>query len=69
MTNTEFRRNLSNSVTTEPCWISKTPAGSFCKVVKEEWVGVKNSVVLVREWTIPTERPPPVGEVSANFCG
>ena len=28
-----------------------------------------NSVALVREPTIPTERPPPVGEVSANFCG
>ena len=25
------------------------------------------SVALVRERTIPTERPPPVGEVSANF--
>jgi len=24
-------------------------------------------VALVRERTIPTERPPPVGEVSANF--
>ena len=29
----------------------------------------KNSVALVREGTIPTERPPPVGEVSANFYG
>ena len=29
----------------------------------------KNSVALVRERTIPTERPPPVGEVTANFCG
>ena len=29
----------------------------------------KNSVALVRERTIPTEQPPPVGEVSANFCG
>ena len=29
----------------------------------------KNSVALVRERTIPTERPPPDGEVSANFCG
>ena len=29
----------------------------------------KNSVALVRERTIPTERPPPVGEVSANLCG
>ena len=28
-----------------------------------------NSVALVRERTIPTERPPSVGEVSANFCG
>ena len=29
----------------------------------------KISVALVRKRTIPTERPPPVGEVSANFCG
>jgi DNA-directed RNA polymerase subunit L len=28
-----------------------------------------NSVAIVRERTIPLERPPPVGEVSANFCG
>jgi len=28
-----------------------------------------NSVALVRERTIPTEQPPPVGEVSANFYG
>jgi hypothetical protein len=27
-----------------------------------------NSVALLRERTIPTERPPLVGEVSANFC-
>ena len=27
-----------------------------------------NSVALVRTRTIPTERPPPVGEVSTNFC-
>jgi hypothetical protein len=27
-----------------------------------------NSVPLVRKQTIPTERPPLVGEVSANFC-
>jgi hypothetical protein len=26
-------------------------------------------LLIVRERTIPTERPPPVGEVSANFCG
>jgi hypothetical protein len=28
-----------------------------------------NSLVLVRERTTPTERPPLVDEVSANFCG
>jgi hypothetical protein len=28
-----------------------------------------NSVALVREQIMPTERPPLVGEVSANFCG
>jgi hypothetical protein len=27
-----------------------------------------NSVALVRERTIPTERPPVVDEFSANFC-
>jgi hypothetical protein len=27
------------------------------------------SVALVRELTIQTDRPPPVGDVSANFCG
>jgi hypothetical protein len=34
----------------------------YCKKLK------LNSMALVRERTIPTERPPPVGEVSANFC-
>jgi hypothetical protein len=28
-----------------------------------------NSVTLIRKRTIPTERPPLVGEVSAKFCG
>jgi hypothetical protein len=28
-----------------------------------------NSVLLVRKPMIPKERPPLVGEVSANFCG
>jgi hypothetical protein len=28
-----------------------------------------NSVAVVHKRTIPTERPPLVGEVSANFCG
>jgi len=32
-----------------------------------EFFDTINSVVLVRERTVPTEQPPPVGEVSANF--
>jgi hypothetical protein len=28
-----------------------------------------NSLALVRERSIPTERPPLIGEVSSNFCG
>jgi hypothetical protein len=28
-----------------------------------------NCVALVRKRTIPTERPPHIGEVSARFCG
>jgi hypothetical protein len=30
---------------------------------------INNYVTLVRERTIQTERPPLVGEVTANFCG
>jgi hypothetical protein len=30
---------------------------------------LKNSGALVRQRTIPTERPPLVGEVTANFSG
>jgi hypothetical protein len=33
------------------------------------WQIKKNSMVWVRERTIPTERPPLVGEVVANFYG
>ena len=33
------------------------------------YIYIYNSVALVRKRTIPTERPPQVGEVSANFCG
>jgi len=53
-------------------------SGKFWNVVLEKdgeshrvkgYPTLKNSVALVRERTIPTERPPPVGEVSANFKG
>jgi hypothetical protein len=35
----------------------------------QEFIKKKNSVALVRKRTTPAERPPLVGEVSANFCG
>jgi hypothetical protein len=40
-----------------------------CEIVTSYLKLKLNSVVLVRKRTIPTERPPFVGEVSANFCG
>jgi hypothetical protein len=40
-----------------------------CIRVREISISLKNSVALVRERTIPTERPPLVSEVSANFWG
>jgi hypothetical protein len=30
---------------------------------------IKTPWILIRKQTIPTERQPLVGEVSANFCG
>jgi len=43
--------------------------GLAAKCVQQETHKTKlNSVALVRERTILTERPPLVGEVSASFC-
>jgi hypothetical protein len=36
-------------------------------LLERRWEGKKKSVALVRKGTIPTERPPLVSEVSANF--
>jgi hypothetical protein len=50
-------------------------AGAACSVTPEmhnipgNSSHITNSVALVRERTIPTERPPLVGEDTANFCG
>jgi hypothetical protein len=52
------------------------PAVLCCAVVTRKWASLRlvsikklNSMVWVRERTIPTERPPLVGEVIADFCG
>jgi hypothetical protein len=39
-----------------------------CATTAHTYHDIKNSVAWVRERTIPTERPPFVTEVSANFC-
>ena len=46
------------------CW-----CGVLVSVVHRSVCYKKNSLALVRERTTPTERPLPVGEVSANFGG
>jgi hypothetical protein len=46
--------------------------GQYISIWKEimTYLSTKlNSMIWVRERTTPTERPPPVGEVIANFCG
>jgi hypothetical protein len=50
----------------------KIDNSSIERMEEFKYLGTKtklNSVALVRERTIPTEWPPPVGEASANFCG
>jgi len=40
-----------------------------CDLLDVQAYAKKNSVALARARTIPTERTPPVGEASANYCG
>jgi hypothetical protein len=60
------------------CWCPETETSSFywallsrfhLKTEIESSLQKKNSMVWVRERTIPIERPPLLGEVVANFCG
>jgi hypothetical protein len=46
-----------------------TNSPSYLQVVFYYFLYQTNSGALVRKRTIPTERPPHVGEVSANFSG
>jgi ribonuclease HI len=50
-------------------WMENQHMAMARKLISGPAQTMLNSVALVRERTIPTERPPPVGEVSANFCG
>jgi hypothetical protein len=44
-------------------------SGSYFSVILKQTKLKLNSMVWVREWTIPTDRPPLVGEAIANLCG
>jgi len=66
---TDAFRETSKAVTTNllhPCNVGDE---GLCCCHLSKLKTKLNSVALVRERTIPTERPPPVAEVSANFCG
>jgi hypothetical protein len=54
----------SKDITAHAPWIGKDLQG-----IDRALTEVLNSVAFIRKRTIPTERPPLVGEVSANFCG
>jgi hypothetical protein len=43
--------------------------GKLDKNISKQLKNNINFVALFRERTIPTERPPLVGEVNDNFCG
>jgi hypothetical protein len=51
------------------CFVYKTRTHIHMLVTKQFAIKKKNSVDLVRQRTIPIERPPLVGEISANFSG
>ena len=59
------RDDYLNHIQTSALLLVRRSNNQHCPTLKTKL----NSVALVRERTIPTERPPPVGEVSANFCG
>jgi hypothetical protein len=59
---------LAWEVYTLPCLVTFC-FSSFITGCSKMTVAKKNSMVWVRERTIPTEQPPLVGEVIANFCG
>jgi hypothetical protein len=57
-----------NNSETGFCPETETTCTCWAEIIKKK-KKKKNSMVWVRERTIPTERPPLVGEVIANLCG
>jgi hypothetical protein len=63
------KKKLLRSFSLQQNYLSSTQEyGSFYNSEKVPKIK-KKSMVWVSEGTIPTERPPLVGEVIANFCG
>jgi hypothetical protein len=73
----KIRKNLSQDSRCPDSYSKRAPPEyknySFGQLVLYFAAGVElyktNSVALVRKRTMPTERPPLVGEVGDNFCG
>jgi hypothetical protein len=42
---------------------------SYINIQSSKTYELKKSVAGVRKRTVPTERPPHIGEVTVNFCG
>jgi hypothetical protein len=51
------------------CYLSRTSLRVRHTLSRQTKKKKRNSVALVRKLTKPIERPPLLGEVSANFCG
>jgi hypothetical protein len=64
------RQSVLLSVSLAKCWDSQANQIRFSTslLTTDSVTNKTNSMVWVRERTIPTERPPLVGEVIANFC-
>jgi hypothetical protein len=64
----QHSRSISDISSQQPPFLQLSRCSQFSELNCYVKI-IHNSVVLVRERTIPTERPPLVGELSANFCG
>jgi hypothetical protein len=67
-------RNYVEGLSMEYCSVNQALNSFICVLINDMFHLTKlktklNSMVWVRERTIPTERPPLVGEVIVNFCG
>jgi hypothetical protein len=71
--NVKFKKSLFNGLGRDTkSWMDRHDLYMRCSFFcfdENAWKLKLNSVALVRERTIPTERPPLLGEVSANWWG